>query len=77
LSDLTLYLKSHGIDADAKCVKLDDRAISEALHQEIRDSHADLTIMGAFGHSVISEFLFGGVTRDMLKDRQLALFLAH
>ncbi len=77
LPDLGLYLSSHGIATEMRPIARNERSVAEALHQEISDMKADLTVMGAYGHSIISEFLFGGVTRDMLKDQQLPLFLAH
>lgn len=77
LTDLAVYLRSHGIDPATKVIARHERSIAEALHQEMREQKVGLTVMGAYGHSVISEFLFGGVTRDMLKDQHLALFLAH
>ena len=77
LDDLGVYLRSHGIDSEPLVTARDERTIAETLHRELVAQNADLTIMGAYGHSVIGEFLFGGVTRDMLKDQDLTLFLAH
>jgi nucleotide-binding universal stress UspA family protein len=33
--------------------------------------------MGAYGHSRMREAVFGGVTRDLLRDSPLPLLLAH
>ena len=38
---------------------------------------ADLIVMGGYGHSRVGEFIFGGVTRDMLKTSTVPLLLAH
>jgi len=37
---------------------------------------ADLLVMGAYGHSRVREFLFGGVTRDLLAASPLPVFMA-
>ncbi|MBT6096594.1 MAG: universal stress protein [Rhodospirillaceae bacterium] len=77
LENLAIYLRGHGIDSEIQLIANQERTIAETLHQELQSHGVGLTVMGAYGHSVISEFLFGGVTRDMLKDQQLTLFLAH
>lgn len=77
LSDLGVYLRGHGVETETLSANREERTIAEALHHELVSEKANLTIMGAYGHSVIGEFLFGGVTRDMLKDPDLTLFLAH
>jgi nucleotide-binding universal stress UspA family protein len=38
---------------------------------------ADLIVMGGYGHSRTGEFIFGGVTRDMLTLSSVPLLLAH
>jgi nucleotide-binding universal stress UspA family protein len=77
ISELAVYLSGHDIRPELRAVSRDERSIADALHQEIKAMDANLTVMGAYGHSIISEFLFGGVTRDMLKDQNVSLFLAH
>ena len=48
------------------------------LLREITLRGAQLLVMGAFGHSRVREYLFGGVTRSMLEMRHgPALLLAH
>lgn len=39
--------------------------------------HADLLVMGAWGHSRIGELLLGGTTRYVLEQAKLPLLLAH
>ncbi len=77
LEDLARYLGSHAIQPQLHPVPREECSIAETLHHAISEMAADLTVMGAYGHSVIGEFLFGGVTRDMLKDQHIPLFLAH
>lgn len=38
---------------------------------------ADVLVMGAYGHSRVREFVFGGVTRDILSDCALPVLMFH
>ena len=38
---------------------------------------ADLLVMGAYGHSRVREFIFGGVTRQILQTADMPVFMAH
>lgn len=38
---------------------------------------ADLVIAGGYGHSRVREWLFGGVTRDLLKAETLTRFFSN
>jgi nucleotide-binding universal stress UspA family protein len=49
---------------------------SQALLDMAYACDADLLVMGAYGHSRMKEFIFGGVTRDLLAACPLPLFLA-
>jgi nucleotide-binding universal stress UspA family protein len=38
---------------------------------------ADLLVMGGYGHSRVREFVFGGVTRDILADCAIPVFMVR
>lgn len=38
---------------------------------------ADLLVMGGFGRSRTSEFVFGGVAREMLKASNVPILMSH
>jgi len=42
-----------------------------------KDERADLIVAGEYGHSRLSEWVFGGVTRDLLADSPVCCFLSH
>lgn len=50
---------------------------SQALLNMAYDCDADLLVMGAYGHSRVKEFIFGGVTKDLLKASPLPLFMVR
>jgi hypothetical protein len=51
--------------------------MGELIHQRAMDMHADVLVMGAWGHSRMSELWMGGVTRYMLHNAQLPVLYAH
>jgi nucleotide-binding universal stress UspA family protein len=42
-----------------------------------QDEGADIIVAGAYGHSRFSEWVFGGVTRDLLRLRRRCALLSH
>jgi len=71
------YLSRHGVNAELQ--ELPRRgSTEETLGVAVANAGAQLLVMGAFGHSRMREFLFGGVTRYFLDDPAgPALLLAH
>lgn len=50
---------------------------SQALLDMAYACDADLLVMGAYGHSRIREFIFGGVTRDLLDHSSLPVLMVR
>ena len=76
-TDALRYLSRHGIGAGLDVMDRGTAPIAERLEQEARSLDAGLIVLGAFGHGRLRETLFGGTTRDMLKNSQFPLLLAH
>lgn len=71
------YLSRHGLAAELHELKRGN-SIEETLAATTGALDADLLVMGAFGHSRLREFLFGGVTRYFLGEKEAPpLLLAH
>ncbi len=49
----------------------------EALLDQAHAMHADLLVMGAWGHSRMSELVLGGTTRHVLQHAPLPVLLSH
>lgn len=76
-TDALRYLARHGIKAELSELPKGN-SIEETLAAEAARLGAQLLVMGAYGHSRVREFLFGGVTRYFLDDKEApALLLAH
>lgn len=71
------YLERHGVRVVPNAPRIDDRAPGETLLLAADAVGADLLVMGAYGHSRFSEWVFGGATRHVLEHARLPLFLRH
>jgi len=69
-------LRRDGIMATARFVQSSDDP-GEVLLEEIHGEHADLVVMGAWGRPRWSERAFGGCTRTLLAELEIASFTTH
>ena len=51
--------------------------VADWLISRAFDTATDLIVMGAYGHSVTRERLFGGVTRSVLGQMTVPVLMAH
>ncbi|MEY4472526.1 MAG: hypothetical protein RL671_830 [Pseudomonadota bacterium] len=71
------YLARHGVKAELTELP-EGHSIEESLAAEVARVGASLLVMGAYSHSRLREFLFGGVTRFFLEETEAPpLFIAH
>jgi len=76
-TDALEYLSRHGISAEERVLPKVG-SVEESLARALKEMQVQLLVMGAFGHSRVREFLFGGVTRSFLEyDEAPALLFAH
>lgn len=76
VEDVAAALRRRGVKAEAKVV---EHAHPDGfqLLREASVEGADLIAMGAYGHSRLGEWVFGGVTADLLDQDQAYLLLSH
>jgi len=71
------YLSRHGINAQLDLVD-SVGSTEETIAAAVLRADAQLLVMGAFGHSRMRQYLFGGVTRYFLEEATgPALLIAH
>ncbi len=76
-TDALRYLSRHGLKAELHELARNG-SVEETLAKETARLGAQLLVMGAYGHSRVREFLFGGVTRYFLVEQAAPpLLLAH
>jgi nucleotide-binding universal stress UspA family protein len=77
LADVRDHLGRHGIAvAEATC-RRPRGAIAAELIEVVRGAEADLVVAGGYGHSRLGEWMFGGVTQELLARSPVCCLLAH
>ena len=77
VADVAAALKRRGVAAEARVVEDAHPDGGAQLLSEASLAGADLIVCGAYGHSRLGEWAFGGVTRDLLSQDQVYLLLSH
>ena len=75
--DVVRYLARHRITADPRPILRRDRSDADDLIQFALNEDADLLVAGAYGHSRLGEWIYGGVTRDILASSPLCCLMSH
>jgi nucleotide-binding universal stress UspA family protein len=70
-------LKRHDVAAEAKCIKSGKTSAGHALLNYAKETNAGLIVMGAYGHSRLREFVFGGATRAVLEEMTTPVLMSH
>ncbi|MCC6919477.1 MAG: universal stress protein [Alphaproteobacteria bacterium] len=71
------YLSAHGLGAKAVAEPRHGRADSDAVFEIAERVDATLLVAGAYGRSRFKEWVFGGVTRDILDHTPIPCLLSH
>ncbi len=74
LAGVADFLSGHGIKTATEMIEGPDEVIS--LFEFLDLSGADLVVSGAYGHSRLREWAFGGVTRSLLDEIGLNRFMS-
>ena len=75
--DAATYLSRHSIHASIKRLPIGLVAADVHIRKSCEGDRAAYCVMGAYGHSRLSEKLFGGVTRRMLDKSKVPIVLGH
>jgi nucleotide-binding universal stress UspA family protein len=75
--DAATYLARNDILSDVLIVQPRDGSAATEILREIGLHKPDYLVMGGFGHSRLREALLGGVTREMLTECPIPLFIVH
>ncbi len=70
-------LTRHGFKTIAEPMMTDGRNAGEALLLRANDLGSDLLVMGAYGHSRMREFIFGGASRYVLEHMTIPVLMSH
>jgi nucleotide-binding universal stress UspA family protein len=70
-------LRRHGVKAEPSAIQALPEFAAARLQDEAREARADLIVSGAYGHSRLGEWIFGGFTHYLLHNPQTFLLLSH
>lgn len=76
-ADAASYLARHGVNVTVDRLPSSNHSVADVLSRHAVDIAADLMVMGAYGHSRLRERIFGGVTKSMLENPLLPVFMAR
>jgi nucleotide-binding universal stress UspA family protein len=77
LDDLARYLAHHRIKGGPKVMLEQEGSGAEQLIRIAREERADLLVTGAYGHSRLGEWIFGGMTRELLAASPICCLMSH
>ena len=76
-ADAATYLARHGVSVTVERLPNEGLSVAEVLARRANDFGADMLVMGGYGHSRLRERIFGGVTKSMLDEPPLPIFMAR
>lgn len=76
-SGIATYLARHGAKVAVDRLPGQGLSTTDVLMRHAADISADLVVMGAYGHSRLRQRIFGGVTRSVIENAPLPVFLAR
>ena len=74
-ADLCRHLARYGVQVTLE--QVDGGKVGPVLLEQARAFHADMLVMGAYGHSRLREAVLGGATRHMLEKATVPVLMAH
>jgi len=75
--ELASYLQWHGITANTQTISGPSSTVGPKLIEDLGAEGADLLVMGAYTHSRMRQLILGGVTRYVLEQASVPVFMAH
>ncbi|HEY8004602.1 MAG TPA: universal stress protein [Phenylobacterium sp.] len=76
-ADVVRHLRRHGVSAVGKAIAAKPDRVATELHVAAQAIGADLIVAGAYGHTRLGEWAFGGVTYDLLHAPERFVLLSH
>jgi nucleotide-binding universal stress UspA family protein len=77
LKDVAGYLARHGVEIVVERVRSADYTAAASLLRLIHDENINLIVAGAYGHSRLGEWAYGGVTGGLLAESPICCLFSH
>jgi nucleotide-binding universal stress UspA family protein len=76
-ADIARHLARHGAQVEVRRLSSGGKDVGRLLLSQAAAFSADLLVMGAYGHSQVREWVFGGVTRTVLYEADLPVLMSR
>lgn len=76
-ADVATFLARHGVRVTVDRLPGEGHSVAEVLRRHAVDTNAGMLVMGAYGHSRLRQRILGGVTRSIIEDPPIPVFLAR
>ena len=76
-ADVARHLARHGVVVEVRRLSSGGKDVGRLLLSRAVAFGANLIVMGAYGHSHLSEWIFGGVTRTALREAELPVLISR
>jgi nucleotide-binding universal stress UspA family protein len=77
LADVTRYLVRHKVLVGGEIWRHARAPAASEILKIVHDENADLVVAGGYGHSRLGEWIFGGVTHELLAQSPVCCLLSH
>ncbi len=77
LEHLAQRLKWHNLSVETHSMTSTAHVTTDGVARAAAELHADLLVVGAYGHRRLRETLFGGVTQSLLEQAPMPVFMMH
>ena len=78
LDDVASFLGWHRVNVTSRRLQpIRDMSTTQCLLQFIQNENVDLAIAGAYGRTRLGEWIFGGVTRTLLRESPICCLFSH
>jgi nucleotide-binding universal stress UspA family protein len=76
-ADIARHLARHGARVEVRRLSSGGKDVGQLLLSQAAAFSADLLVMGAYGHTQLREWIFGGVTRTVLYEAGLPVLMSR
>jgi nucleotide-binding universal stress UspA family protein len=75
--EVSTYLKCHGVDAKPHIFHVKGRSVGDTLLNDAKSLGCDLLVVGGYSRPRLREMVMGGVTRYLMDNADIPVFMKH
>ena len=76
-NDVVEYLRCHGIDAQCDVIDMGTRHVGECIINHCKKQDVELLVSGGYSRTRVQEIFLGGVTRYLIREAHIPVFMVH